>query len=92
MNGKKLPPTAYELKEGEKYVPFTYGQTLTEFTIKAAISGILDVQHDKPASLARSCRQRKGQQNACRNHLQPPDSYIVGLCAGIHNLSLLREP
>ncbi len=41
MNGKKLPPTAYELREGQEYVPFTYGQTLTEFTVKAAVSGIL---------------------------------------------------
>lgn len=41
MAHKKLPPTAYELREGEEYVPFTFGQTLTEFTLKAAISGIL---------------------------------------------------
>lgn len=41
MTAKKLPPTAYELKEGEQYVPFTYGQTLTEFTLKAALAGIL---------------------------------------------------
>jgi putative OPT family oligopeptide transporter len=37
----KLPPTAYELKEGEEFVPFTYGQTLTEFTVKAVISGAI---------------------------------------------------
>jgi putative OPT family oligopeptide transporter len=37
----KLPPTAYELKEGEEYVPFTHGQTLTEFTVKAVISGAI---------------------------------------------------
>jgi putative OPT family oligopeptide transporter len=41
MNGKKLPRTAYLLKEGEEYVPYTYGQTLTEFTIKTVISGAL---------------------------------------------------
>jgi putative OPT family oligopeptide transporter len=37
----KLPRTAYELREGESYVPLTAGESLPEFTIKAAISGIL---------------------------------------------------
>lgn len=41
MTGKKLPKTAYELKAGEQYVPFTYGQVLTEFTLKAALAGIV---------------------------------------------------
>ncbi len=41
MSGKKLPPTAYRLEEGQEYVPLTQGQTLTEFTVKAALSGIL---------------------------------------------------
>jgi putative OPT family oligopeptide transporter len=41
MSGKKLPPTAYELQEGQEYVPFTHGQSLTEFTVKAALSGVL---------------------------------------------------
>ncbi|UCD23587.1 MAG: oligopeptide transporter, OPT family [Gemmatimonadota bacterium] len=41
MTEKKLPPTAYEIEEGQEYVPFTYGQTLTEFTLKAAVSGVL---------------------------------------------------
>jgi putative OPT family oligopeptide transporter len=41
MNGKKLPPSAYEPVEGEEYIPFTHGQTLTELRIKAAVSGIL---------------------------------------------------
>jgi putative OPT family oligopeptide transporter len=41
MDAKKLPPTAYELKEGETYVPYTHGMSLPEFTIKAAISGII---------------------------------------------------
>ncbi|UCH09748.1 MAG: oligopeptide transporter, OPT family [Fidelibacterota bacterium] len=41
MNGKKLPPTAYEIKEGQQFVPFTSGQTLTEFTLKATLAGIL---------------------------------------------------
>ncbi len=41
MTAKKLPPTAYELKEGEQYVPFTHGQDLTEFTLKATLAGII---------------------------------------------------
>ena len=38
---RKLPPTAYELKEGEEYVPLTYGETPTEFTIKAVVAGAI---------------------------------------------------
>jgi putative OPT family oligopeptide transporter len=41
MNGRKLPPNAYVIKEGEQYVPLTYGQVLSEFTLKAAIAGIV---------------------------------------------------
>ena len=41
MTGTKLPATAYELKEGETFVPLTYGQTLPEFTIKAALAGVV---------------------------------------------------
>ncbi|MBA7596696.1 hypothetical protein ES703_03680 [subsurface metagenome] len=41
MPAKKLPPTAYKLEEGEQYIPFTSGQTLTEFTLKAALAGIV---------------------------------------------------
>ena len=41
MDAKKLPPTAYELKEGQEYVPYTHGMTLPEFTLKAAIAGII---------------------------------------------------
>jgi putative OPT family oligopeptide transporter len=41
MSENKLPRTAYELKEGETYVPYTYGMTLPEFTVKAAVAGIL---------------------------------------------------
>lgn len=41
MNGRKLPSTAYELREGEQFVPLTQGQTLTELTVKAVISGVL---------------------------------------------------
>ena len=41
MTGAKLPATAYELKEGETFVPLTYGQTLPEFTIKAALAGVI---------------------------------------------------
>lgn len=37
----KLPATAYELKEGETYVPLTAGQTLTEFTLKAVVTGAI---------------------------------------------------
>jgi putative OPT family oligopeptide transporter len=38
---RKLPSTAYELKPGEEFVPLTYGETLTEFTWKAVITGII---------------------------------------------------
>jgi putative OPT family oligopeptide transporter len=38
---RKLPTTAYEIKEGESFVPLTYGETLTEFTWKAVITGIV---------------------------------------------------
>lgn len=38
---KKLPSTAYELKPGETYVPYTAGQTLSEFTWKAALTGVV---------------------------------------------------
>ncbi len=41
MAGRKLPRTAYELEQGQEYIPFTSGQTLTEFTIKAVISGAI---------------------------------------------------
>lgn len=41
MPEKKLPRTAYSLKKGETFIPFTYGQTLPEFTFKAVLSGIL---------------------------------------------------
>jgi putative OPT family oligopeptide transporter len=38
---RKLPPSAYELKDGETFVPLTYGETLSEFTWKAVITGII---------------------------------------------------
>ncbi len=38
---RKLPSTAYEIKPGETFVPLTHGETLTEFTWKAVITGIL---------------------------------------------------
>ena len=41
MSQKKLSSKAYELEPGEEYVPFTAGQTLPEFTFKAALSGIV---------------------------------------------------
>ncbi len=36
---KKLPLTAYELKPGETYTPYTWGQTPSEFTWKAVLTG-----------------------------------------------------
>ena len=36
---RKLPKTAYELKEGETYVPYTHGQTFPEFTFKSLLVG-----------------------------------------------------
>ena len=41
MSGRKLPPTAYAIEEGQEYVPLTAGQTLTEFTVKAVLAGIV---------------------------------------------------
>jgi putative OPT family oligopeptide transporter len=41
VSAKRLPPTAYELKDGETYVPYTHGQTLLAFTVKAVITGIV---------------------------------------------------
>ena len=41
MTIKKLPKTAYVLEAGETFTPLTAGQTMNEFTLKAAISGIV---------------------------------------------------
>ena len=41
MRARKLPGNAYVLKEGEEYVPLTYGETLSEFTLKAVFSGVI---------------------------------------------------
>ncbi len=41
LSPRKLPSTAYELKPGETFVPLTHGETLTEFTWKAAVTGII---------------------------------------------------
>ena len=41
MSAKKLSSKAYELKDGEVYEPYTAGQSLPEFTFKAALSGII---------------------------------------------------
>jgi putative OPT family oligopeptide transporter len=42
MTGRKLPPTAYVIEEGQEYVPIIKaGETLTEFTLKAVVAGIL---------------------------------------------------
>jgi len=38
---RKLHRTAYELQEGEVYVPYTSGQSMSEFTIKAILCGIV---------------------------------------------------
>jgi putative OPT family oligopeptide transporter len=38
---RKLPSTAYEIKPGETFIPLTSGETLTEFTWKAVITGII---------------------------------------------------
>lgn len=41
MAEKKLPRTAYEPREGETFKPYTHGETLPEFTLKAIVAGIL---------------------------------------------------
>ena len=41
MSGRTLPPSAYEPRPGEEYVPLTAGESLTEFTIKAVLTGIV---------------------------------------------------
>jgi putative OPT family oligopeptide transporter len=41
VTARRLPPTAYELKDGETYVPYTYGQSMVAFTLKAVITGML---------------------------------------------------
>ena len=41
MAERKLPSTAYEIREGEEFVPLTQGQDLPEFTFKAVLSGIV---------------------------------------------------
>ena len=41
MSGRTLPPSAYEPKPGEEYVPLTAGESLTEFTLKAVLTGIV---------------------------------------------------
>ena len=38
---RRLPSTAYELKEGEEFVALTAGETLSEFTLKSVIAGAL---------------------------------------------------
>ena len=38
---KKLPKTAYALAPGETHIPYTAGETLPEFTLKAILSGIV---------------------------------------------------
>jgi len=41
MEKKGLPPNAYEIDEGEEYTPYIHSGWIPEFTIKAAVSGIL---------------------------------------------------
>ena len=41
MTEEKLPPTAYELKPGEEYVPLAHGRSMTELSLKAVLSGIV---------------------------------------------------
>ena len=38
---RKLPKNAYEIKEGETYLPYTHGQDLTEFSLKSVLTGML---------------------------------------------------
>ena len=38
---RKLPSTAYEIKPGETFIPLTQGETLSEFTWKAVLTGIV---------------------------------------------------
>ena len=39
MDGRKLPRTAYEIEEGQEYIPLTAGESLSEFTLKAVLTG-----------------------------------------------------
>lgn len=41
MSGRTLPPSAYEPEPGQEFVPLTAGETLTEFTVKAVLTGIV---------------------------------------------------
>jgi putative OPT family oligopeptide transporter len=41
VSEKKLPPTAYENREGEEFVPLYSGESATEFTFKSVIAGII---------------------------------------------------
>ncbi|MDT8436441.1 MAG: oligopeptide transporter, OPT family [Gemmatimonadota bacterium] len=41
MSGRSLPPTAYELRPGETFVPLTAGESLSEFTFKAVLTGAI---------------------------------------------------
>ena len=40
MAHKRLPRTAYEVREGETFKPYTHGETPTEFTAKSVAAGI----------------------------------------------------
>ena len=38
---RKLPRAAYDPRKGEAYVPYTAGETLAEFSVKAVLSGVV---------------------------------------------------
>ena len=41
MPANRLPKNAYEIASDETYIPYTHGQSLAEFTIKAVLVGVL---------------------------------------------------
>ncbi len=41
MQANRLSKNAYEIVPGEAYVPYTHGQSLAEFTVKAVLVGVL---------------------------------------------------
>ena len=51
MSAKKLSSKAYELAPGEVYEPYTAGQRLPEFTIKAPM-------HEQLVQMARALKRQ----------------------------------
>ncbi len=41
MENRGLHPTAYEIEEGQDYVPYVRSETMSEFTLKAVLSGMV---------------------------------------------------